>query len=87
MPPCRNVPVKEVILPPFTYLPLPPSLTRCLGPCSGVRGRDWPQFSVGPMPGIQVIDKAAAWTEVQTLATYDDGNTATNTLYWVATRP
>lgn len=36
---------------------------------------------------VQVIDKVAAWAEVKTLAAYDDGNTATNTLYWVATRP
>eukprot|EP01136_Pigoraptor_vietnamica_P014022 Opistho-1_new@55694 len=34
-----------------------------------------------------IIDKATAWSEVQTLTAYDDGNTATNTLYWVATRP
>ena len=34
-----------------------------------------------------VIDKNAAWTEVNTLKTFDDGNSKTNTLYWVATRP
>lgn len=34
-----------------------------------------------------VIDKSTAWTEVQTLGGYDDGNSKTNTLYWVATRP
>lgn len=34
-----------------------------------------------------VIDKSAAWTEVQALTGYDDGNTKTNMLYWVATRP
>ena len=34
-----------------------------------------------------VIDPAVAWQEVQTLYGYDDGNTKTNTLYWVATRP
>lgn len=28
-----------------------------------------------------------AWTEVQGLRTYDNGNSRTNTLYWVATRP
>ncbi len=36
---------------------------------------------------VQIIDKAAAWTEVQTLTAFDNGNTLTNTLYWVATRP
>jgi endo-1,3(4)-beta-glucanase len=34
-----------------------------------------------------IIDKEAAWTEVQTLRWYDNGNSKTNTLYWVATRP
>lgn len=34
-----------------------------------------------------VIDPAAAWNECQTLTGYDDGNTQTNTLYWLATRP
>ena len=28
-----------------------------------------------------------AWTEVQTLRDYDNGNSRTSTLYWVATRP
>jgi len=34
-----------------------------------------------------VIDPDAAWSECQTLNGYDDGNTKTNTLYWLATRP
>lgn len=34
-----------------------------------------------------IIDKAAAWREVNTLTVFDDGNSKTNTLYWVATRP
>lgn len=34
-----------------------------------------------------VIDPAGAWNECQTLTGYDDGNTQTNTLYWLATRP
>jgi endo-1,3(4)-beta-glucanase len=34
-----------------------------------------------------VIDPDAAWTEAESLTGYDDGNTATNTLYWIATRP
>lgn len=34
-----------------------------------------------------IIDKAAAWREVSTLTVFDDGNSKTNTLYWVATRP
>ncbi|MGB1074938.1 MAG: glycosyl hydrolase [Flavobacteriales bacterium] len=34
-----------------------------------------------------VIDPVAAWDEVNTLNGHDDGNTLTNTLYWIATRP
>jgi endo-1,3(4)-beta-glucanase len=34
-----------------------------------------------------VIDTETAWNEGQTLVDYDDGNTKTNTLYWLATRP
>jgi endo-1,3(4)-beta-glucanase len=34
-----------------------------------------------------IIDKEAAWAEVQTLRWHDNGNSKTNTLYWVATRP
>jgi hypothetical protein len=34
-----------------------------------------------------VIDPAAGWNESQTLMGYDDGNSKTNTLYWLATRP
>lgn len=32
-------------------------------------------------------DQATAWTEVNTLTGYDDGNSQTNTLWWVASRP
>ena len=34
-----------------------------------------------------VLDPDAAWDEAATLTGYDDGNTRTNTLYWLATRP
>ena len=34
-----------------------------------------------------IIDPEAAWADVQSLGGYDDGNSKTNTLYWVATRP
>ena len=33
-----------------------------------------------------VLDKAAAWDEVNTLSSFDGGNSKTNALYWVATR-
>ena len=32
-------------------------------------------------------DRAAAWTQVNTLTAFDDGNSQTNTFWWVATRP
>jgi endo-1,3(4)-beta-glucanase len=32
-------------------------------------------------------DPAAAWTEVTSLGSWDDGNSQTNTLWWVASRP
>ncbi len=34
-----------------------------------------------------VIDKDSAWTAAQSLTEFDDGNSKTNTLYWIATRP
>ena len=34
-----------------------------------------------------IIDPVSAWWEVDGLTGYDDGNTKTNTLYWLATRP
>jgi endo-1,3(4)-beta-glucanase len=33
------------------------------------------------------IDPAAAWSEVSPLTAWDDGNSNTNTLWWVASRP
>jgi len=34
-----------------------------------------------------IIDREAAWTEALELTSYDDGNTRSNTLYWIASRP
>ena len=34
-----------------------------------------------------IIDQTAAWSQVNTLTHFDDGNSQTNTLWWVATRP
>ena len=33
-----------------------------------------------------IIDPNAAWEEAKTLNRFDDGNSKTNTLYWLATR-
>ncbi len=34
-----------------------------------------------------IVDRSAAWAEVNTLSAWDDGNSKTNTLWWVASRP
>ncbi len=34
-----------------------------------------------------VIDPKTAWEEAQGLTGFDNGNSKTNTLYWIATRP
>ncbi|RHY31233.1 hypothetical protein DYB32_005188 [Aphanomyces invadans] len=34
-----------------------------------------------------IIDAKAAWDEVASLGTFDDGNSRVNSLYWIATRP
>jgi len=36
---------------------------------------------------LAIIDKQDAWQEIQSLQFYDNGNSQTNTMYWVATRP
>lgn len=34
-----------------------------------------------------ISDPETTWTNAQTLTCYDNGNSATNSLYWIATRP
>jgi endo-1,3(4)-beta-glucanase len=34
-----------------------------------------------------IVDKQAAWTNIHNLAFFDNGNTKTNSLHWIATRP
>jgi endo-1,3(4)-beta-glucanase len=61
-------------------------------------GDAWPQMQAAAAAASQgwkgllymahaVTAPDAAWTEVNTLTGYDDGNSQTNTLWWVATRP
>lgn len=38
------------------------------------------------MSGGAVVDNNAVWTEAQALTSFDNGNTLTNTLHWIATR-
>jgi endo-1,3(4)-beta-glucanase len=58
----------------------------------------WPKMqaaTVGASQGWQgllymahaTVDPAAAWSEVTPLTAWDDGNSKTNTLWWVASRP
>lgn len=37
--------------------------------------------------GSPLPTTAAAWSDAQALKLYDNGNSKTNTLYWIATRP
>jgi endo-1,3(4)-beta-glucanase len=33
-----------------------------------------------------VLDRSTAWTNINTLSGWDNGNSKTNALYWIATR-
>jgi endo-1,3(4)-beta-glucanase len=61
-------------------------------------GDAWPKMQVAAAGATQewrgllymahaVTDPGAAWTEVNGLTAWDDGNSKTNTLWWVASRP
>jgi endo-1,3(4)-beta-glucanase len=61
-------------------------------------GDAWPKMQVAATSASQgwkgllymahaVTAREAAWTEVNALTAWDDGNSKTNTLWWVATRP
>jgi endo-1,3(4)-beta-glucanase len=56
------------------------ALTRMNPPVSD----DWKVFI---FLAHSILDKEAAWSEVQDIKYFDNGNTMTNTLYFVATRP
>ncbi len=58
----------------------------------------WPKFQAAAAGATQgwkgflymahaTTDRSAAWTEVNGLTVFDDGNSQTNALWWVATRP
>jgi endo-1,3(4)-beta-glucanase len=61
-------------------------------------GNAWPTMQARTAGGSQewtglldmahaTVDRAAAWTAVSALTAWDDGNSRTNALWWVATRP
>jgi len=74
-------PISEVLLPADWVAEEYPVVSKALG---GAIGEGWKGFIY---MDHAIIDAPAAWGEVATLTGYDDGNTKTNTLYWVATRP
>jgi endo-1,3(4)-beta-glucanase len=55
-----------------------------MAPAAATGGRTWAGLLY---MSHAIIDKNAAWNEVQSLTVFDDGNSKTNTLYWIATRP
>ncbi len=73
-------PISEVLLDPVWIEDAWPQMaTAAAGASQGWRG-------LLTMAHAQ-IDPAAAWNEADMLTDYDDGNSETNTLYWLATRP
>jgi endo-1,3(4)-beta-glucanase len=45
---------------------------------------EWKGFILA---ALAVIDKASAWQQVNNLTAFDDGQSFTNLMYWIATRP
>jgi endo-1,3(4)-beta-glucanase len=74
-------PISEALLPADWVAEEYPVVSQAL---NGAIGEGWKGFIY---MDHAIIDAPAAWGEVATLTGYDDGNTKTNTLYWVATRP
>jgi endo-1,3(4)-beta-glucanase len=58
--------------------------TQIAAAASGATSDGWKGFM---MMAKAVIDPSTASTEARQLGSYDDGNSKTNTLYWIATRP
>jgi endo-1,3(4)-beta-glucanase len=61
-----------------------PVVSQSLTRTDPVIGDDWKGFI---LMAHAIIAPQTAWTEVQSLQYYDSGNSKTNVLYWVATRP
>lgn len=73
-------PISEEVLRPQWIAEEYPVLAQAIGSAS----EGWKGFIY---MAHAVIDTAAGWNEVNSLTSFDDGNTKTNTLHWVATRP
>jgi len=77
-------PITETLLPAEFIQEEYPVVSTVLTKANYTLGEGWKGFIY---MDHAIIDKEAAWSEVQNLAWYDNGNSMTNTLYWVATRP
>lgn len=77
-------PITEELLPADFVREEYPVLATALTRPSPAIADDWKAFVY---LDHAIIDKEAAWNEVQTLRFFDNGNTMTNSLYFVATRP
>ncbi len=60
-----------------------PSLSTALTRSTPVLEDGWKGFI---FMAQAVLDRATAWTNINTLSNWDNGNSKTNALYWVATR-
>lgn len=77
-------PISELYLPASWIQEEYPLLTTAFSRISPLLTDDWKGYIY---MAHAIIDAKTAWKEVQQLTSYDDGNTKTNTLYWIATRP
>jgi len=77
-------PITEQLLTPSWVLEEYPVVSTALNRTNPALGEGWEGFIY---MDHAVIDPVTAWDEVQTLQWYDNGNSETNTLYWVASRP
>jgi endo-1,3(4)-beta-glucanase len=77
-------PISEVLLRPKWIQEEYPVVSQALTRANPVIGDDWKGFV---LMAHAIIAPNTAWTEVQSLNDYDSGNSKTNVLYWVATRP
>lgn len=77
-------PATELLLDPAWIAEEYPVLATALTRPSPALEEEWRGFI---LMALAILDPAEAWTRVQSLARFDDGNTRTNTLYWIGTRP
>jgi endo-1,3(4)-beta-glucanase len=77
-------PITENYLPASWITEEYPVVSTALTRTNPVLSQDWKGYIY---MAHAIIDSQTAWNEVNSLTSYDNGNTKTNALYWVATRP